>query len=163
MHGSVGGSDQRLLTSLVGEDTQCKPLEVDLRYYKTGYTEGNVRFCSVARTCPRTCCILDGLCTRPSSAAGVLDRLSSRIVESRTSPATSGLDLPWSRAFLGQVPQGGEVVVPTSFRLARKAKPRVCIPECNTICAFQHATAVFPPSMVVRVPQSVRSCPPDRQ
>ena len=36
------------------------------------------------------------------------------------------------------------------FRLARDARPLVCAPACNTICAFQHATAVYLLSMVAR-------------
>ena len=34
MHGSVGGSSERLVSSLEGEGTQCKPLNVDLKYHK---------------------------------------------------------------------------------------------------------------------------------
>ena len=36
------------------------------------------------------------------------------------------------------------------FRLAREARLRVCAPAFNTLCAFQHATAVYPPAMVAR-------------
>ena len=35
-------------------------------------------------------------------------------------------------------------------RLARDARLRVCIPECKTISAFQHAMAVHPSSIVAR-------------
>ena len=36
------------------------------------------------------------------------------------------------------------------YRLARKARPQVCVPEFNAFWACQHAMAVYPPSMFAR-------------
>ena len=75
MHGSVRGSGQRLVPSLVGEGTQCKPLNVDLRFHKTGYAGGTMLFRCVPglATWPRTCCIHRCFDNRSGPAARASD------------------------------------------------------------------------------------------
>ena len=121
---AVGGSGQRLVCNLVGGDTQCNPLKVDLRCHKTGYTESTMLFRSVpgVATCPRTCRIHRCYGIRSRSAARIPDRLSSQTVGPHTSSATSRLLLARARVFLRQVPRGAKVVVPTAIPTRTRGK-----------------------------------------
>ena len=138
------------MSSLVNEGTQYKPLKVDLRYHRTGYTGGLILFRNVPgfATCPRTCFIhrclvlglvqLRGFSTDYRREPWGLER-----------PRPSPIFFPDPGYFSGKFRRVGRSSSQRPFQLAR-ARPRVCVPECNTICAFQHAMAVYPPSMVAR-------------
>ena len=152
MHGSVGGSGQRLASSLVGGGTQRKPLKVDLRCHKTGYTEGTMLFRSVRgiATYPRVCCILRRFGTRCGPTARIPDRLSSPLVSNpRASYVLGHLPSSSSSPGISQACSAGWGGRPPNGR-AREARSPVCVPECNTFCAFQHAMSVYPASMVAR-------------
>ena len=88
--------------------------------------------------------------TRSGPAARVPDRYRRE---------SFGLERPWPSPvcfflvrshYPGKFRWMGRLSSQRPFRLARDARPRVCTPACNTICACQHATAVYPPSMVAR-------------
>ena len=160
LYGAVGGSVQRLASNLVGEGTQCKPLKVDLRYRKTGYTGGTMLLPSVPEltTCPRTCYIHRCFGTRSGPAPRVPDRLSSTTVGPRTVSATSRLLLPRSRPLLRQVLLDGDVVltaIPIGTRckaagLRSRMKYDLRVPACNGRVPAIHGSTV---------PVPARSCP----
>ena len=111
-------------------------------------------------TGPRACCIHRCCGTRSGPAARVPERLSSRTVASQTSSATSRLLLPRFRVFLGQVPLGGEVVVPTAIPVGTRGIAAVLrfrvryglrVPPCNGRVPVLHGRSV---------PLPERSCPP---
>ena len=162
MHGSVDGSGQRLVSSLAGMGTRCKPLKIDLRYSKPGYSGGTIPFRGALglAICPRTCCIHQCFSTRSGSAAGVPNQLLSRTVGRRTSPATSRLHLPRSRLLIGQVPLVEEVVVPTAIPICTRGKAAglrtrvqrgLHVPACKGCVPALHGCTVS---------ISVRSYPP---
>ena len=164
MHGSFGGSGQRLVPILVGVGTRRKALKVDLRYHKIEYTGGTMLFRSVPglATCPRTCCMRRCFGARSGPAVRILNRLSLALqpVGLHASSGASRL-LPRAWVFLGKLPPGGEVVVPTAVPIGTQGKAAglrsrvqcvLGVPACNGRVPALHSRAV---------PVPVRSCPPD--
>ena len=167
LYETVGGSGQRLVSNLVGEGTQCKPLKVDLSYHKTGYTGGAMLLRSVPgfASCRQTCYIPNytaalvlGLVQLQGSLTAIVEnRLASNVLGHLPSASSSFAAItPASSA-------GWEVVVPTAFPIGTRCKAAglrsrmqfdLGVPACNGgVPALHRRTVILP----------VRSCPRDRQ
>ena len=97
---------------------------------------------------PRTCCIHRGFGTRSDPGGPRSTTVENRGVSNVLGhhPSASFLVPGVSRASS----KGGEVVVPRAIPIGTRGETASLRLRSNTTCAFQHATAVYPPSMVAR-------------
>ena len=147
LYETVGGSGQRLVSNLVGEGTQCKPLKVDLSYHKTGYTGGAMLLRSVPgfASCRQTCYIPNytaalvlGLVQLQGSLTAIVEnRLASNVLGHLPSASSSFAAItPASSAGWGgcrpnglsawHAMQGRGSALPHAIRSARASMQRPC-------------------------------------